>query len=165
MKKPSTATVPVIIPTIVLTVHLNGTITATLDGNPLPPPANAPWRRSSLPQIIDQASQQRSIPVWVEVQETDGTTFTDLFPALPQAATSSKPPAPKRTANNANSVEVHAEGFLPGEDVAIAPIIGHTNATADGQARALIDTAVLPKVSEVVLLGRVSGTMTVSSLI
>ena len=35
--------------------------------------------------------------------------------------------------------EVTAEGFVPGEDVAVAAIVSHTDATGTGEARALID--------------------------
>ena len=60
--------------------------------------------------------------------------------------------------------EVRAEGFLPGEDIAIAPITGHTDAGKDGTVRALLDPAEYPNVREVVLVGRVSGTLAVRRL-
>lgn len=65
-------------------------------------------------------------------------------------------------------VEVSGEGFVPGEDIAVAVIVSHTDATGTGAARALLDQrqldAVLPEADgagEVVLYGRISGTITV----
>ena len=62
--------------------------------------------------------------------------------------------------------EVTADGFVPGEDVAVATIISHTDATGTGEARALIDLDGLPDGSthEVILLGRISGTLAVRRL-
>ena len=55
-------------------------------------------------------------------------------------------------------------GSCPGEDIAVALIVAHTDATGTGHARALIDTTRLADLldngtGEVVLLGRVSGTL------
>lgn len=164
MKKQPASSAPVTIPTIVLAVHRNGTITVTKNGTVLAPPAHTTWRRSSLPEIIEQASEQRTVPVWVEVHESDGTSFTDLFPAQPQHH--EEPPAskPLHPAHSTTLAEVHAEGFIPGEDIAIAPVTSHTDATKDGTARALIDPAEHPDVRKVVLVGRVSGTLAVRRL-
>ncbi|MCI1791917.1 MAG: hypothetical protein LKI60_04995 [Bifidobacterium tibiigranuli] len=166
MKTPPATSVPVTIPTVVLTVHPDGTLTVTVDGTVLPPPAHTVWRRSSLPDIIDQSSEHRRVPVWVEVRETDGTCFTDLFPAQPQPTRHEEPEAsmPRHAVASPALVEVHADGFIPGEDIAFAPITGHVDAAKDGSARALIDAAEHPGVSEVVLVGRVSGTLAVRRL-
>ncbi|MEK0278412.1 hypothetical protein [Bifidobacterium mongoliense] len=167
MKTPPASSAPVTIPLVVLTVHRNGTITVTRDGTMLPPPAHSTWRRSSLPEIIEHASERRAVPVWVEVHETDGTCFTDLFPAQPEPARHEKSPASKprhSTPNPTPLAEVLAEGFIPGEDIAIARVTGHIDAGKDGTARALIDPAEYPGVSEVVLVGRVSGTLAVRRL-
>ena len=63
-------------------------------------------------------------------------------------------------------IEITAEGFVPGEDVAVATIISHTDATGTGEARALIDLDDLPEghSHDVILLGRISGTLTVRRL-
>ena len=57
---------------------------------------------------------------------------------------------------------------MPGEDIAVAVIVSHTDATGTGAARALLDqrqlNAVLPEADgagEVVLYGRISGTTVV----
>lgn len=164
MKNQPASSAPVSIPLVVLTVHRNGTITVTIDGTVLPPPAHTTWRRSSLPEIIETASEQRTVPVWVEVHETDGTSFTDLFPAQPRHHEPAATSKPRHAAPDPQPTEVHAEGFIPGEDIAIAPVTGHIDAGKDGTVRALIDPAEHPGVTEVVLVGRVSGTLAVRRL-
>lgn len=57
---------------------------------------------------------------------------------------------------------IEGDGFVPGEDVTVAIVIGHTDASGTGTARALIDPARLRSraagvVVEVVLFGRISG--------
>ena len=61
--------------------------------------------------------------------------------------------------------EVTAGGFVPGEDVAGATIVSHTDATGTGEARTLIDLDDLPDgTHEVILFGRISGTLAVRRL-
>ena len=63
-------------------------------------------------------------------------------------------------------MEVEGEGFVPGEDVAVAVIVSHTDATHTGTARALVDLDDLPTTStaEVILFGRISGTTAIRRL-
>lgn len=166
MRKPEPESVPVSIPHVVLDVNADGTLTATLDGAPFAPPEGASaWRRSSFPQIIDHASHDRTIPVRVEVREADGAVFTDFIPARPRRNPEPAPApvaAPKRAAMPMFHT-VEGPGFVPGEDVAVAIITGHTDAAHTGIARALVDPAQLTPdstggVVEVLLFGRISGT-------
>ena len=61
--------------------------------------------------------------------------------------------------------EVTAHGFVPGEDVAVATIVSHTDATGTGEARVLIDLDDLSHgTHEVILFGRISGTLAVRRL-
>ncbi|MGO0577325.1 hypothetical protein [Ornithinimicrobium panacihumi] len=64
-------------------------------------------------------------------------------------------------------VEVTADGFLAGEDVAVAIIVSHTDAT-NGRARAVLDLNQLPPAPggrrDVLLLGRISGTTHIEAL-
>jgi flagellar basal body rod protein FlgF len=64
---------------------------------------------------------------------------------------------------------IEGEGFVPGEDVAVAVITGHTDAAHTGTTRALIDPAGVGVdhaggVIEVILFGRVSGTTNIRRL-
>lgn len=181
MKRAEPDPVPVAIPVVVLTVASDGTIAATCDGQVLEPPAGGPpWQRDRLPQIIDLASCERTRPVRLQVREADGTVFTDLIPArtkrttcaAPQAAPKATPKAAPRGHEPvpAGAVTVSGEGFVPGEQVAVAIITGQATATDTGAATAMLTaargagmkTGSVPV--EVVLFGRVSGTIIVQYL-
>ena len=58
---------------------------------------------------------------------------------------------------------LNGEGFVPGEDVAVAIVIAHGDAAPDGTMRGLIEAAQLAAspTREVILLGRVSGAVTI----
>ncbi|MFT3862389.1 hypothetical protein [Micropruina sp.] len=172
MKRTEPDPTPVALPTVLLIVHDDGTLTATLDGAPLTPPESAPpWRRESFPQIIDQASNDRTRPIRVEVREADGSVFTDLITARPRRAL----PEPEQTVEVKPTPslpvfhQVEGDGFVPGEDVAVAIITGHTDAAHTGTARALIDPTNLFQEQttgrfEVLLLGRISGATVIRRL-
>lgn len=166
MRKPEPESVPVSIPLVVLDVHEDGTVTVTVDGKPLAPePFSPPWRRSSFGQIIDRATNDRTTAARVEVRESDGTSFTDIIAPRRRRAPHSKPDAEKPALRPVFHT-VEGDGFVPGEDVAVAVITGHTEAAGTGTARALIDPAQLNAdasggVVEVVLFGRISGTVVV----
>jgi len=155
-------------PVIRLDVHDDGTMSATVDGEPLAPPvAEGVWRRGSFARIIDQVTAERMIPARVEVTEADGSTFTDIITATARK----NPPAlalpePEPAADAPRLLEVTGDGFVPGEDIAVCRIIRHTDAAPTGTARALIDLAHdhFDLGCEVVLVGRVSGTFVVRSL-
>lgn len=159
---------PVSIRTIVLDIHPDGSMDVTVDGAPLPPEDEGrPWSRAAFPQVIDQASEERTVPVRVEVHEADGSSFTDLLPAR---ARRTPPPAPEsamklRTRRaGAGLIEVTGGGFVAGEDVACGVIAAHTDAGPDGRARALLDVKHVQGAGEVVLVGRVSGHVVFRSL-
>ena len=174
MNKHSDAPVPLSIPHLVLTVHDDGTLTATVDGELLEPPTFAgPWRRSSLSQIIDRATHDRALPARIEILENDGTVFTNLITPVSRLRT---PETTEPTESAALDLPSPAEpgvpvfltveegGFVPGEDVAVAVILSHTDATSAGSARSLIDPSQLGPTGEVVLLGRVSATLVIRQL-
>lgn len=154
--------VPVVLPHAVFTVHDDGTMTVTVDGAPHEPePSVPPWRRESFPAIVDALTDQRRIPIRVEIHETDGAAFTDIItPARrPHAAPQSEPPRRAALA----LVTVRGGGFVPGEDVAVAVVVAHSDAAPDGTARGLLtpDLLAASPTGEVILLGRVSGALTV----
>jgi hypothetical protein len=165
---------PVVVPHVIITVTGDGGLDVTVDGTPFPPPPDAPkWTRSTLGRLLDAITNDRTVTVRIEVRETDGSVFTDLIQA--HAPKQSEPPAPRLPKTRRNhtrrpgQVEVAYEGFVPGEDVMVALIVAHTDATGTGRARALVDTSHLADLldkgtGEVVLLGRVSGTLHVRRL-
>ena len=102
----------------------------------------------------------------VEVREAEGTVFTDIITPSRRRRTESDPePASEEPARRpaTDLVVLHGEGFVPGEDVAIAVVIAHGDAAPDGTMRGIIEAAQLAgsPTREVILLGRVSGTFTI----
>lgn len=171
------AETPVLLPHVVVTVAENGTLNVTVDGTPFPPPhQGAAWTRSTFGELMDAVTADRTIAVRIEVRESDGSVFTDLIHA--RKPTPTEPPETKpqeqrgkhtKTKHMPELVEVTGEGFVPGEDISVAVVVAHTDATGTSHARALIDIDRLAPVlaggpGEVVLLGRVSGTLHIRRL-
>ncbi|MCW4353464.1 hypothetical protein ONR57_09160 [Hoyosella sp. YIM 151337] len=164
---------PVLLPHVVVTVAESGTLDVAVDGAPFPPPQqDYAWTRSTFGELMDAVTADRTITVRIEVRESDGSVFTDLIrarkPKPPEPPGASSPEPDGRHSKNRRKapelVEVTGEGFVPGEDIAVAVVVAHTDATGTGHARALIDIDHLAPVlaggtGEVVLLGRVSGTL------
>lgn len=175
MKKPSADHPLVSMVQVVLDVHDDGTVSVSVDHEPLAPaPGSGVWRRGDFAQIIDAASKERAVPVRVTVHEADGTSFTDILPAA--ARRTSEPAAPlpadvppeesPADADGPVEVRVTGVGFLPGEEIAVALVAAHTDATPTGDARILLDPGHLSALAadEAIFFGRASGTITVRSL-
>src|SRR5699024_3295323 len=174
--------VPPVLPHVVITVTDNGSLQVTVNDEPLSPPESVTWTRSDFGRVLGAVPDERKAPVRIEVRESDGAVFTDLLhprrrrpaPAAQDrtAARSDRGAAPRRRRRRSRGVElaeITGQGFVPGEAVAVAVIIAHTDATTAGEARALLDRdTIRPMVSgnvgEVVLIGRVSGTLCVRGL-
>lgn len=159
--------VPVVLPHATMMVAPDGTMTVTIDGAAhTPAPFAPPWRREDFARILDHLTQLRRTPVRVEVREADGTVFTDIITPgkrrRPEPAPALEPEPPARRALP-ELVTLHGEGFVPGEDVAVAVVIAHGDAAPDGTMRGLIEASQLgaSPTREVILLGRVSGTLTI----
>lgn len=154
--------VPVVLPHATFTVHDDGTMTVTVDGTAYEPQAYAPpWRRKSFPAIVDALTGQRRTPIRVEVRESNGVAFTDFITPARRRRQAS---LPEPTAQAVRAlVTVDGGGFVPGEDVAVAVVVAHSEAGPDGTARGLLtpDLLAASPTGEVILLGRVSGALTV----
>lgn len=165
---------PVVVPVVEFTISADGVMTVTVDGTPyLPEPFAPGWRRESFPAILDTLAARHRTPLRVQVREADGSTFTDIItpprerPApKPWEAPSLASVTPPMPATQPVLHQVAGSGFVPGEDVAVAIIHAHTDASPDGTARALLtaEQAVAAVTGEVILLGRVSGALVVSRL-
>nr|WP_300146818.1 hypothetical protein [Propionicimonas sp.] len=149
------------LPLAVFAVHSDGTMTVTVDGTPFEPePPDRAWRRESVATILDTLTSQWGCPLRVEVRETDGTVFTDIL--TPTDRPNREPSATAQAAPRYPD-SLHSEGLVPGEDVAIAVVIGHGQAGSDGTVGGL-PTAVQAAASasgELILHGQVSGAHTV----
>ena len=155
-------TVPVILPLLTARVDSTDQITVLLDGVPL---TDAPIGRSELGELIDQVLREQQVPVRVSIVEEDGTTYTDVL-TPPPPAPDPEPDTPQAAAATDAThragvpvlFEVTGDGFIPGEDVALALIIRHSSTDGDGNVRHLIeDRELAAAISEVLLFGRISG--------
>jgi len=165
-RESETPPVPVALPQVLITVAVSGTLTVTVDGEPVEPEPFAPaWRREHFARVLDQLTQTHRSAVRVEVREADGTVFTDIITPGTRRRRSAPESTPERPARQVTPelVALHGEGFVPGEDVAIAVVIAHGDAARDGTMRALLtaEQAGASPTREVILLGRVSGTLTI----
>ena len=173
---------PVALPHVVITVTENGALNVTVDGTPFPSPsAGSEWTRGTFGPLLDAVTHDRTVAVRIEVREVDGTVFTDLIrarkPTPPPPDDEPAGPGTQRSRRAKHTtqheppvlIEVTGDGFVPGEDVTVAIITGHTDAAHTGTARALIDPAnPIPDHAtgrvEVLLLGRISGATVIRRL-
>lgn len=166
------APVQAVLPNVRVIVTDTGTLDVTVDGAVFSPPPRGQWTRGTFADLLDAVTKDRTVAVRIEVREADGSVFTDLIhPRKRTRAPEPEPPTiaeqPLRKRKTPALVEVAADGYLPGEDVAVAVIVAHTDATG-GRARALLDLSQLPTpaggVRDVLLFGRISGTIHVRPL-
>jgi len=157
-----------------IVVAEDGTLAVTVDGAPfLPPEFSPPWRRGSFPAIVDAIREQTDCTIRVDVIETDGRTMTDFYTPRPrrtpqpeaQPVQQVPPVAAVPVPVVPRLVQFAGSGMVPGEDVAIAIVIAHTETGPDGIARALIDSRYLDHAptNEVILLGRISATVCIGA--
>ena len=126
-----------------LTVAEDGSMMVEVDGVALLPVDEA-WCRDSYGSVVDRATEHRRHAARVTIREADGSGFVLLLPSA-------------RSTNT--STGVSHSGFLPHEPVAVASVVRQVTADAAG----LVDPQSLKSVpgADVVLLGRVSGTLVV----
>jgi len=173
-KRARSKTDPTAVVMVRIVVAEDGTLSVTVDGAPyLPPEFSPPWRRSAYPHIVDAISQHTGQTLRVDVIEVDGRVITDYRtppkpkPARSEPATAPVVAAPQPAVSAApvqavpRFAQLACSGFVPGEDVAVAVIISHTETAPDGIARALIDSRYLDAcpTGEAILVGRISGTL------
>ncbi|MFT8637947.1 MAG: hypothetical protein ABF811_08325, partial [Pseudoclavibacter sp.] len=113
----------------------------------------------------------RTAPSRVAGRDEDGSGCSDLITARPRRARPEPEPGAEAKPTPGLPVfhQIEGDGFVPGEDVAVAIITGHTDAAHTGTARALIDpTNPIPDHAtgqiEVLLLGRISGATVIRRL-
>ena len=157
--------VPVVLRHVVITVDITGTLTVTVDQQPHLPPAGEVWGRSDFAAILDDLTEQRHIPVRVDVYESDGSHFTDIIHThRPRRNPEPEPDTPAPTDEEADADTPapptddsgRLVGFLPGETVLLAQITEDVAADENGTITPP-DTTVMP----MVVVGRTSGTLIV----
>lgn len=156
---------PPVLPHVVVTVtdDQSGALDVTVDGNPVDPPAGSEgWRRDDLATILDTLTSEHGQPLRVEVRESDGSTFTDIL-TPPRRPGSSSDTAPASGEGGFRGI-VTGAGFIPGEQVTVAVAVLTTSAGPTGTARAWLSLAhTTQPAGEVVLIGRISGTVTTAT--
>ncbi|HCJ54024.1 MULTISPECIES: hypothetical protein [Micrococcales] len=154
--------VPAVLPQILLEAINAETLIATINGDKL---SATPIRRSDIAQTLTELVARLGSPTRVEVREMDGSIHADILtPPAPRSSFAPPADAPP-TVTPPSLWEFTANGFVPGEDVALALVIRHTSAGPTGSARVLLDRGETPVVTgEVILLGRISGTTSVQRI-
>lgn len=153
--------VPAVLPQILLEAVNSDTLIVTVNGDRL---AATPIRWDEISTTVTELVAHLGSPTRVEVRELDGSVHADILtPPTPQP---DSPFAPPETTPSGAVVpqlwECTGDGFVPGEDIAVALILRHTSAGPTGTARALIDRDEQPTITgEMILLGRISGTTSV----
>lgn len=157
--------VPAVLPQILLEAVNADTLVVTVNGDRL---AATPIRRDEITVTVTELVARLGSPTRVEVRELDGSVHADILtPPRPESRSPFAPPDDNAPAQVTvpSLLEVTADGFVPGEDVALALVLRHTSAGPTGTARALIDRAEQPSITgEVILLGRISGTTSVQRI-
>ena len=149
--------VPVVMPLVEVDVDKKGCLTVTLDREPYS--ADGSLTRDDLKRVLDDIAADLGTAVRVEVSEADKSTFTDIVtPARPKLAMVK----PMREATTSIG-EVAGQGFLAGEEVAVAVVVAQQVASTDGTTRLRLPPALLEAhPGLVVFMGKRSGTVMVS---
>ena len=157
--------IPVVLPLVRVAVDDTGTLSVTVDDEPLPDQASE-LTRGELRPLLDRIATEHESALRVEIHEPDGKVFTDIHTPEPKAAPE-RTPEPVRHERSAHdgqpSVRVKAgaltgERFQPGEEVAVAIVVHRTTSNADGTLDLHLPVALLDRTaSDVVLVGEQSG--------
>jgi hypothetical protein len=156
---PRTVVVPAVLPQILLEAVSADTLIVTVNGDKL---AATPIRRDAIAQTVTELVARLASPTRVEVRELDGSIQADVLTPPAPPSPFAPPESPSQGMPLSSLVEFTADGFIAGEDVAVAVILRHASADHTGGVRALLDRGEAPKpAGEVLLFGRISGTASV----
>jgi hypothetical protein len=145
--------VPVVLTTVRFDIDTEGRLEVSVDGQP-----HAEDRRLSrddLRSVLDEITANLGTAVRVEVHEADGTTYSDIETPRENGAPDAKEPAPETA-----TPTLAGAGFRPGEQVALAYVVAHQEADANGNATINLPPALLTATRHgLVLLGLTSLTV------
>jgi hypothetical protein len=118
------------VPHVVLTIGEDGSVDSTVDGELF---LAGPLGRSLVGDLVGCVAEQHGGPICIEVRYGDSAIDVQ---------------------------EMIGEGFLPGENVAIAVIVGERRAAPDGHLDVVLERILsLPERTDVILFGTSSGTL------
>jgi hypothetical protein len=157
--------VPVVMPTVDVTVDGQGRLDVLLDREPYS--ADSSLQRSDLQRVLDQMATKLDTPIRVEIHEPDGSAYTDIVvPRHAEPGPAGASPQPRKVFAPRPALlspfGVAGNGFAAGEEVAVAIVVAHQVAGEDGTAHLRLPPAVLATQLGVVLIGRTSGGLAVS---
>jgi hypothetical protein len=151
--------VPPVLPLVQAHIHQDGSLDVHVDHDQHETPTGL--TRADLPRVLGEITARLGSPVRVEVHEADGNVFTDI--ATPDPEERPLRMRAESTPLPLSPGEIGGGGFLPSEEVAVAVVVAHRVAGADGTARLRLPPALLADRPGVVfLLGRTSGTLAVN---
>lgn len=150
---PGSRHVPVVLPLVEVDVDDTGMINVRLDREPYR--SSEALYREDLSSALDAITIDLGTPARVEIREPDGSRFTDIV-TPPQAV-----PESRSEVTPEFRPELFGGGFIPGEKIAVAVVVAHQLAAADGTAQFRLPAAMMADRPGVVLLGRSSGTLIV----
>lgn len=157
--------IPVVLPLVRVAVDETGSLSVTVDNEPLSNDASA-FTRGELRPLLDRIAAEHESALRVEVHEPDGKVFTDFH--TPESTTApERTPEPVRHEGSAHagqlSVSVKAgsltgEGFQPDEEVVVAIVVHRAHSNSDGTLDLHLPVALLDRTADdVVLVGEQSG--------
>lgn len=122
--------VPKPLPRVIVTIGEDGNITATADGRMF---LVGPICRDLVGHLIGCIAEQHGWESHREIRETD---------------------------LDVELLELVGEGFIPGENVAIAVVLRESRAASDGRGHAVVDRLAAPRgITDMILFGTTSGTL------
>ena len=111
--------------------------------------------RDAVPGVVDEVVGAFGRPIRVDIVD-EGSTYTDII--VPPTTTTAPPELD--AARSVADGEVAGIGFSPREQVAVAVVVAHLDADAQGHARLRLPAALLAdRCGQVVLLGHDSHTV------
>lgn len=161
----STLRVPVVMPLVEVTVGQEGNLTVMLDREPYS--ADGALQRDDLKRVLEAIAADLGTPLRVEVHEADDSTFTDIIAPPGGTPVPGQAPAPEPRARGrralASAFGISGDGFAAGEQVEVCLVVARQIAGEDGTASLRLPPALLADDPSVVLVGRSSGAIAVSS--
>jgi len=143
-----TGALPISMPLVEATTRDGDAFIVTVDGTVAEP--GVAVDRADLMGALRSVASDLACPIRVEVQEQNGDRFTDvLTPTDDDSQPVMEEPAPA------------GDGFVPGEQIAVAVVVAHRTAKADGTADLALPSGLVTQQREIVLMGQSSGTLVV----
>jgi len=157
--------IPVVLPLVRVAVDDTGSLSVTVDDQPLADEASA-RSRDELRPLLDRLATEHESALRVEVHEPDGKIFTDFHTIEATAArmSTAKPVSHKHSARDERPIasvragSLTGGGFQPAEEVVVAIVVHRATSNSDGTLDLRLPVSLLDRTAgDVVLVGEQSG--------